>query len=114
MEVKIPKEIKAYKERFILNLTLRQTISFVLGIFVVVPVYLLGIFKYDWNHELMSWIAILLGIPIFALGFFNYNEMSIEKFLIQFFKTNFIFPVTRKYNSRNLMEGFLDDDQFDE
>ena len=29
-EVHIPKEIKNYKEKIILNLTLRQTISFIL------------------------------------------------------------------------------------
>jgi hypothetical protein len=112
MEVKIPKEIKAYKERFILNLTLRQTISFILGIFVVVPIFLLGTFKYQWNQEIVSWMAILLGVPVFGIGFFSYNEMSIEKFLFQFFKVNFVFPVTRKYKSSGVMGELTGYDEF--
>lgn len=109
MEVKIPKEIKDYKERFVLNLTLRQTVSFILGVFVVAPVFLLGTFKYKWDQDLMGWLAILLGMPVFGIGFFSYNGMSVERFFYQFIKVNFIFPATRKYRRKNSMEEWMDD-----
>ncbi|MEN8907675.1 MAG: PrgI family protein [Clostridiales bacterium] len=36
IEVKIPKEIKDYKEKIFLNLSIRQTLSFLAGMLVVV------------------------------------------------------------------------------
>jgi hypothetical protein len=97
IEVEIPKEIKAYKERFILNMTLRQTLSFVIGVLVILPVYLAGVFKYNIDSDLMGWVVLFTGIPIFAVGFFTYRNMTMERFIFQIVKTYFVFPMKRKY-----------------
>lgn len=107
IEVKIPKEIKSYKERFILNMTLRQTLSFIIAVLVILPIYLFGVFRYNIDSDLMGWVVLFTGIPVLAVGFFTYRNMTMERFVFQIIKTYFVFPMKRRYSSRNEMEEFV-------
>jgi hypothetical protein len=108
-EVKIPKEIKDYKEKIFLNLSIRQALSFTLGMFVVVPFFVYSVYKLKWDADLVGWLAIIIGIPLFSIGFFTYKGMSMEKFIFQLIKTSFIYPVKRYYRKRNILEEYLDE-----
>lgn len=109
LEVKIPKEIKDYKEKLFLNLTVRQSISLVIGMLVIVPFFLFAVIKLKMNSEIVGWLAIIMGVPLFSIGFFNYRGMSMEKFLIQIIRTYFICPTKRLYRKKNIMEEYLDE-----
>ncbi|MEN8906664.1 MAG: PrgI family protein, partial [Clostridiales bacterium] len=66
-------------------------------------------YELKWNSDLVGWLAILVGIPLFSIGFFNYRGMSMEKFIFQLVKTNFLYPTRRLYRKKNIMEEYLDD-----
>ena len=108
IEVKIPKEIKSYKEKIFFNLSIRQTLSFVAGLFVVVPFFIYAVTVLKWNSDLVGWLAIFIGIPLFSIGFFSYRGMSLEKLIYQIIKTYFIYPTKRVYRSKNNVEEFFD------
>lgn len=108
-EVHIPKEIKNYKEKIILNLTLRQTISFILGIVAMIPLYLVFTIQFAISQETVGWIIILLGVPIMGIGFVSYKNMTLEKFIWQLIKTNFIYYPKRVYKNNNLRKEYYDE-----
>lgn len=101
IEVKIPKDIKNYKERFALNLTIRQFISFFVTVVVTIPLFILGVFKFKWDPDLLGWLVLLIAIPTIGIGFFSYNGMTIERFILQWLKTNIFFPEKRMHKSKN-------------
>lgn len=101
IEVKIPKDIKNYKEKFMMNLTLRQFISFALSIFIMLPLFITGVFKWHWNQDVVGWLVLLIGGPVISIGFINYNGMTAEKFVLQWIKTNVIYPQKRIYKIKN-------------
>ena len=79
IEIKIPKEITDYKEKFLFGLTVRQLVSAVVALAVCVPLFIFG--KDYLGEDLVGWIIILVAIPVFAFGFFRYDGMPFEKFL---------------------------------
>ncbi len=95
IEVRIPKEIKDYKEKFALGLTLRQIVSVVIMLCITVPLYLWG--SKIINEELCSWIVIFVGMFFGAFGFYTHNGLSFEQYLICVLKLYFITPMKRKY-----------------
>ena len=105
IEVRIPKEIKAYKEKLFYNLTLRQTVCSVLAISINVPLYYFG--KEYISQDILSWIVLFVAVPIFLVGYFNYNGLNFEDFIKAVFKYNFLYPQKRKYKSENLFEILL-------
>ena len=109
IEVKVPKEIKNYKEKIFFNLSIRQSISLVIGLLFLVPFFLYTVFELKWDSDLVGWLAIILGIPLFSIGFFNFRGMSMEKFVFQIVRTYFIYPTKRLYRKKNIMEEYLDE-----
>jgi hypothetical protein len=107
IEVKIPKDIKNYKEKFMLNLTIRQFLSFASAVFIMLPLFIVGVFKWGWNMDLVGWLVLLIGTPIIGLGFFNYHGMPTERFVIQWLKTNVLYPQKRIYRIRNTMKELI-------
>lgn len=94
IEVRIPKEIREYKEKLFFGLNLRQTITTGLAIAVCVPLYIFGQ-KY-MNVDVLSWIIIVIAAPLVLIGYFNFNQMPFEKFILAWFRMNYN-PQKRKF-----------------
>lgn len=95
IEIKIPKEITDYKEKFLFGLTVRQLVSAVAALAVCVPLYLFG--KDFLGEDLVGWLIILIAIPILAFGFFRYDGMAFEKFLAMLYRQKWVEPQKRRY-----------------
>lgn len=106
IEVRIPKEIRTYKEKFFFGLNVRQSICTVLALAINIPLYIF-ICPHIGN-ELSSWIIILSGSPLFLIGFFHYNGMPFEQFASCIFKFQILTPQKRKYKVENLYAILID------
>ena len=95
IEIKIPKEITDYKEKFLFGLTVRQLVSAVVALAICVPLFIFG--KDYLGEDLVGWIIILVAIPVFAFGFFRYDGMPFEKFLALIYRQKWVEPQKRKY-----------------
>ena len=112
IEIKIPKEITDYKEKFLFGLTVRQLVSAVVALAICVPLF---IFDKDYLAEdLVGWIIILVAIPVFAFGFFRYDGMPFEKFLALIYRQKWVEPQKRKYEELpvfwNCREEIIEDE----
>ena len=65
--VRIPNEIRAYKEKLVAGLTARQLISTILALAICVPLYFYG--KKYLPEDVMAWAIILIAcrLPVSAL-----------------------------------------------
>ena len=88
IEIRIPKEIKNYREKLFFGLTLRQCICTAIALLICVPIYIFG--NRFLPQEAVSWVVILIAVPLMFTGFFRYNDMAFEQFAIE---------VLRFYNS---------------
>lgn len=95
IEIKIPKEITEYKEKFLFGLTVRQFISVAAALAVCVPLYIFG--KDYLGDDAASWLVILIGVPIFGFGFVKYNGMTFEQLLVVIYRQKWKEPQKRKY-----------------
>lgn len=95
IEIKIPKEITDYKEKFLFGLTVRQLVSAVVALAICIPLFIFG--KDYLGEDLVGWIIILVAIPIFAFGFFRYDGMPFEQFLTMLYRQKWVEPQKRKY-----------------
>ena len=79
MEIKINKEIRAYRETLFFGLSMRQFVCSALAAGVAVGLY------FGLNHvldrETVSWVCIVGAAPVAAAGFFQYNGLTLEQFL---------------------------------
>lgn len=105
IEIRIPKEIREYKEKIFLGMTVRQIICNTCAIAVCVPTYIYG--KEYLGKELISWLVIILGLCIGMMGYYNYNGMTFEKFLVAVYKF-YTYPIKRKYISINPLDRAID------
>lgn len=94
IEIKIPKEIKEYKETFLFGLTVKKFISLASALLVCVPLYIFG--KNFMPEEMVSWAVIIVGAPILGIGFVTYHNMSFVQLARRFFDMMF-HPQKRKY-----------------
>ena len=99
IEIKIPKEITEYKEKFLFGLTVRQFISVAAALAVCVPLYIFG--KDYLGDDATSWLVILFAVPIFGFGFVKYNGMTAEKFIWAWIKSEFLMPKKLVFHSTN-------------
>ncbi len=95
IEIKIPKEIKEYKERFVFGLTVRQCASAAAALCVCVPLYIFG--KDALGGDVTGWLVMLAAAPILAFGFFRYNGLNFEDFLRLLYRQKWAEPQKRKY-----------------
>lgn len=95
IEIKIPKEITEYKEKFLFGLTVRQFVSAVAALAICIPLFIFG--KDFLGDDVTGWLIILIAIPIFAFGFFKYDGMTFEKFLGMIYRQKWIEPQRRTY-----------------
>lgn len=87
IEIRIPKEIKNYREKLFFGLTLRQCICAAAALLICVPLYIFGS-KY-FSQEIISWIVMIIAAPLMLAGFFRYNDMNFEKFAVEWFYHHF-------------------------
>ena len=97
IEVKIPKEIRQYKESIFFGLSARQFFCSVIAILIAAGVYLL--LGKVIGKESASWLCIVLAAPAAMAGFFSYNGMTFEQFLWAVIKTEYLCYGGRKYIS---------------
>ncbi len=102
IEVKIPKEIKTYKEKLFFKLNLRQTICTIIAIAINVPLYYFG--RQYIQDDVLSWIVIGIATPIMLIGYFRYNGMTFGKFIVVIFLNGFLYPQNRLYKTENFYE----------
>ncbi len=97
--IKIPKEIREYKEKIFFGLTARQLIATVLAIAVCVPLYIFG--KKFLGEELVSWLVIGIAMPIMAIGYVTKNGMPFEKYARVIIQRQVLFPQKTNFKSIN-------------
>ena len=84
IEVRIPKEIKEYKEKIIFGLNLRQLISVFVGGIVCLGTYFM--ISPIVGADLASDIIIIEAIPIFSFGFIKVRSFNFETYAKIFIK----------------------------
>lgn len=112
IDIKIPKEIRSYKEKIYFGLNLRQLICTGLSIAIAVPMYILG--KQYVGDDIASWLVIIVSIPPMAVGFVKYNGMNFEEFILSFIRFSILYPQRRKYKTENLyeiIENYIDKEE---
>jgi len=99
LEVKIPAEIRDYKSKVFMGLTVRQIISIIGSLAVGVP---LGVFgSRVISGDILMWVVMLSVAPIVAWGFAKYKGMRFEEFMVVLFKFNFL-PQKRVYEDTDV------------
>ena len=99
IEIRIPKEIKNYREKLFFGLTLRQCLCAGVALLICVPLYIFG--NKFLPQEAVSWLVILIAAPLMLAGFFRYNDMMFEQFAVEFFFHNFT-PQKRVYSDESI------------
>lgn len=105
MEVKINREIREYTESLFFGLTIRQFIFSVLACGMAVGVYFL--LEPRLGMETTSWVCIVMAFPFAVLGFVKYNGMTAEKFIVAWFKSEFLIPKKITFGETNYYYGML-------
>ena len=90
MEVKIPKEIRDYRESIFFGLSARQFFCSLLAVGVAVGLYF-GLRPLVGTQE-VGWICILGAAPFAACGFFRYHGMTAKQFAWAWFKSEVLYP----------------------
>lgn len=85
MEIKINKEVRSYTESIFFGLSPRQFIYSILACLVAVIIYFLTIDTL--GMETTSWLCMLGAAPFASIGFITYQSMTMEKIVIEFFKS---------------------------
>ena len=106
MEIKINKEIRAYRETLFFGLSVRQFICSVLAVGVAVVLYFS--LSQVLDRETVSWVCIVGAAPVAAAGFFQYNGMTLERFLLAYIRSEFLFPRRLVFKSDNIYAKVLE------
>ena len=105
MEIKINKEIRAYRETLFFGLSMRQFVCSALAAGVAVGLYFL--LKPYVGTETVSWVCVLGAAPFAALGFFTYHGMAAEQFLWAWLRSEVLEPRELRFESSNLYYDLL-------
>ena len=87
IEIRIPKEIKNYREKLFFGLTLRQCICAGAALLICVPLYIFG--NRFLPREAVSWAVVIIAAPLMLVGFFRYNDMNFEQFAVEYIGHHF-------------------------
>lgn len=95
VECPIPQDILKYKPKFIMNLSVRETVCGALGIGLGLLCY------FSWakdvtNQDTRMFLSFLVIMPFFLLGFVKIYEQPFEKIALTLLMENFIYPPKRK------------------
>jgi predicted transcriptional regulator len=100
MEIKINKEIRAYKENIFFGLSMRQFFCAIIAVGVAVMVYFVT--KDVMHKEITSWLCIVCSVPIAAAGFVTYHGLTLEKFILAFIRSEFVYPRRLLFKACNI------------
>lgn len=106
MEVRINKEVRNYQESLFFGLSLRQLLFALLAVAVAVGVYF-GLRPVLGNVEI-GWVCVLAAFPFALGGFFQYNGMTLERFLLAYIRSEFLFPRRLVFKSDNIYAKALE------
>ena len=106
MEVRINKEVRNYQESLFFGLSLRQLLFALLAVAVAVGVYF-GLRPVLRNSEI-GWVCVLAAFPFALGGFFQYNGMTLERFLLAYIRSEFLFPRRLVFKSDNIYAKALE------
>ena len=106
MEVRINKEVRNYQENLFIGLSLRQLLFALLAVAVAVGVYF-GLRPVLGNGEI-GWVCVLAAFPFALGGFFQYNGMTLERFLLAYIRSEFLFPRRLVFKSDNIYAKALE------
>ena len=106
MEVRINKEVRNYQESLFFGLSLRQLLFALLAIAVAVGVYF-GLRPVLGDGEI-GWVCILAAFPFALGGFFQCNGMTLEQFLLAFFRSEFLTPKRLVFKSENMYAKLME------
>ena len=104
--VRIPEEIRKYKEKLAFGLTARQLICTIISGAVCVPLY--------WKcrniipEDILGWAIIIIALPLLSIGYVKINGVPMEKMAKIFFLTQIMYPVKRKYKTENAFRIWQD------
>lgn len=104
LEIPIPADVQNYKSKLVAGFSVRQFLSIIGAIAVIIPFALIG--KKFLSEDALIWSIILIASPIFALGFFKTQDMHFEEFAKHWLSAFFL-PQTRYYENAETDE--LDD-----
>ena len=99
ISVRIPDEVRKYKEKLFMGLNARQLVCTFITLIICIPLYLWG--NRYMDEELVSWIIILIAIPMISVGFLRFHGLPMEKFFVIWLKYEWIYPRKRKYKIHN-------------
>lgn len=105
-DVKIPKEIKNYKEKIIAGLTKRQLLFVTLGLACGVTVYIYGN-KY-LGDDITSWLVILIVCCVVYFGL-DIHGIPPEKYLVILVKKKLLYPSVRTFKRENAYERAIEE-----
>ena len=106
MEVRINKEVRNYQESLFFGLSLRQLLFALLAVAVAVGVYF-GLRSVLATAEI-GWVCVLCAFPFALGGFFQYNGMTLERFLLAYIRSEFLFPRRLVFKSDNIYAKALE------
>ncbi len=94
VKIPIPAEIRAYKSKLILGLSVRQIIAIAGALVIGVP---LGV--YGRGHipdDILIWLVMFTVVPFAAWGFFTFHDMRFEQ-LVKVMLNYWLRPQKRVY-----------------
>ena len=106
MEIKINKEIRAYRETLFFGLSVRQFVCSVLAVGAAVGLYFS--LSQVLDRETVSWVCIVGAAPVAAAGFFQYNGLTLERFLWAWLKSEVIMAGKRVWKGENYYEEAIE------
>ena len=98
INIRIPKEIRTYKEKIAVGLTVRQLLATIAAMMICVPLYFFG--KKYLPEDVTAWAIIIVALPIVSIGFIRISGLPMEKFSVAVFRW-FIAPSKRKFATDN-------------
>lgn len=105
-EIKFPKDVRKYKEKVLLGLTLRQFTFAFLGLLIGVPIYVFG--KRYLHEEIIAWITMLIVGIFFGFGWGSIDGLRMEQYLLAVWESHIKKSKKRYYLSPSLEEHMLE------
>lgn len=84
--VRIPAEIRKYKEKLIFGLTRRQLLSLVFAAIAGTAIYFIGTHMLGMSGDVTGWVVLVVGGCFWVCGFFNYHGAPMERAAVAFLK----------------------------
>lgn len=106
IEVRIPKEIRDFKEKLFFGLTLRQSICTVIALAICVPLYFWG--QGRMSEDTLNWLILFVSLPLLLLGFVRYNNLTAEQLFVAWLKMQ-INPQKRLYKQESIYDQIRKD-----